>query len=231
MTDFSLLGGLLLGLASSLHCAGMCGGIASGLLFAFAPAGSGGRRAATLLVAQAGRITAYVGAGAFLGAVGSEFYGAFDHAAAHLVLRWAAAVALGWIGLSMLGFAPALSRLDRLAAPIGRVLAGSGRLAMAGGLGGSYAAGLAWGFLPCGMVYGALFYAMLAGSGPGGAQVMAGFGLGTVPAVVATAFGVTQLRRLSASKRLRASAGLALIAVAAASVLLPANAWQMLCIT
>ena len=105
------------------------------------------------------------------------------------------------------------------------------RLAMAGGLGGSYAAGLAWGVLPCSMVYLALFYAMLAGSGPGGAQVMAGFGLGTVPAVVATAFGVTQLRRLTASKRVRASAGVALIGVAVASALLPAAAWQTLCIT
>lgn len=81
------------------------------------------------------------------------------------------------------------------------------------------------------MVYGALFYAMLGGSGPGGAQVMAGFGLGTVPAVVVTALGVTQLRRLTVSKRMRTSAGLALIAVAAASALLPAVSWQALCIT
>ncbi len=35
--SLTLLGGLLLGLASSLHCAGMCGAIASSLMFAFAP--------------------------------------------------------------------------------------------------------------------------------------------------------------------------------------------------
>jgi hypothetical protein len=52
---------------------------------------------------------------------------------------------------------------------------------------------------------------------------MAGFGLGSVPAVVATALGVTQLRRLTVSKRLRTTAGLALIAVPAAGVLLPAT--------
>ena len=39
MTPISLTfaGGLLMGLASSLHCAGMCGAIASSLLMAFDP--------------------------------------------------------------------------------------------------------------------------------------------------------------------------------------------------
>ena len=36
--SLTFLGGLLMGLASSLHCAGMCGAIASSLMFAFSPA-------------------------------------------------------------------------------------------------------------------------------------------------------------------------------------------------
>lgn len=231
MTDLSFVGGLLLGLASSLHCAGMCGGIASGLVFAFDPQGGRARQATVLLVSQMGRIASYVLAGTFLGAVGSEFYGAFNHAAAHLVMRWAAAAALGWIGLSMLGLAPPLTFVDRLTGPIARLARHPGRLALAGGYAGPLVAGAAWGLLPCGMVYGALFYAMLTGSGGGGATVMAGFGLGTLPAVTATALGVASLRRLAFLPRIRIAAGLALIALAAASALLPAAAWEGLCLT
>ena len=105
----TLLGGLLLGLASSLHCAGMCGAIASSLMFSFAAGESEAERASALMAAHAGRVLMYVAGGAILGAVGSTVYGAFDHASAFLVMRWAAAVALGWIGLSVAGFAPSLS--------------------------------------------------------------------------------------------------------------------------
>jgi sulfite exporter TauE/SafE len=35
--SLTVLGGLMLGIASSLHCAGMCGAIASSLMFAFSP--------------------------------------------------------------------------------------------------------------------------------------------------------------------------------------------------
>ncbi|WP_018388270.1 sulfite exporter TauE/SafE family protein [Ancylobacter sp. FA202] len=261
MVDLSFIGGLILGFASSLHCAGMCGGIASGLLLAFEPGRGPGARLRVLLVAQAGRIASYVAAGGFLGFFGSVFYGAFDQGAAHLVLRWAAAVALGWIGLSMIGLAPALTVIDRLAAPLSRLTRAPGRLIPADGAEGPFRAGAAkpflasrarpflagavkpfiagavrpffagaaWGLLPCGMVYGALFYAMLAGSG--GALVMAGFGLGTLPSVTATAFGVTSLRQAAMAPRLRVLAGVALLLVATASALLPEAAWEALCLT
>jgi uncharacterized protein len=102
----TFLGGLLLGLASSLHCAGMCGAIASSLMFAFSPGEAAADRGRALMAAQAGRVLVYVAAGTAVGAVGSTLYGAFDHAGANLFMRWAAAVALGWIGLSVAGLAP-----------------------------------------------------------------------------------------------------------------------------
>jgi sulfite exporter TauE/SafE len=49
--------------------------------------------------------------------------------------------------------------------------------------------GLAWGLLPCGMVYGALLFALFAGTIAGGALVMLGFGLGTLPALIAANLG------------------------------------------
>ena len=163
----------------------------------------------------------YVAGGMVLGAAGSAFYGAFDHAAAYLVMRWAAAVALGWIGLSVAGFAPSLAVVDRFAAPIAQSLRFSPTPAFAGGT-GAFASGLIWGVLPCGMVYGALFYAMLSGSALGGGAVMAGFGLGTLPSVTAAALGISSFRRLARVQQARVWVGLAIIAIAAASVAVPA---------
>jgi uncharacterized protein len=227
--SLTFLGGLLMGLASSLHCAGMCGAIASSLMFAFSPGESPAERARTLLAAHAGRLMMYVAGGLVLGAAGSAFYGAFDHAAAYLVMRWAAAVALGWIGLSVAGFAPSVAVVDRFAAPIAQSLRFSPAPAFAGGT-GAFASGLIWGVLPCGMVYGALFYAMLSGSALGGGAVMAGFGLGTLPSVTAVALGISSFRRLARIRQARVWVGLAIVAIAAASVAVPALASAGFCL-
>jgi len=227
--SLTFLGGLLLGLASSLHCAGMCGAIASSLMFAFSPGDGTGERARALMAAHAGRVLMYVAGGATLGAVGSTVYGAFDHSAAYLFVRWAAAVALGWIGLSVAGLAPSLALFDRLAEPIAANLrlAPANRLA---GDAGAFASGLMWGFLPCGMVYGALFYAMLSGSALRGGAVMAGFGLGTLPSVTAAALGVSSFRRLARTPNARVVVGLGIMALAAASVAVQAMASGGFCL-
>ena len=230
MTPISLTfaGGLLMGLASSLHCAGMCGAIASSLLMAFYPGAGPAARLRTHFTAQSGRMVVYALGGAVLGGAGAAFYGAFDHVAAYLALRWAAAVALGWIGLSVAGFAPSLAGVDRFTAPI------TVRLAQVRGYagasdGGAFVSGMIWGFLPCGMVYGALFYAMLSGSALGGAEVMAGFALGTLPSVTAVALGLSGFRRLGNVKGARIGVGLAIMAIAALSVAAPVASWAALC--
>ncbi len=71
-------GGLLLGLASSLHCASMCGPIAASLTFGFGP-----NRARALMAAQAGRILIYVTAGALAGAAGGAVLSGFRHIPPH----------------------------------------------------------------------------------------------------------------------------------------------------
>ena len=190
-------------------------------MFAFSSGERTSERARSLLTAHAGRLLVYIAGGVALGTIGSTVYGAFDHAGAYLVMRWAAAVALGWIGLSVAGFAPSLAVFDRLAAPIADNL----RFAPARHLAndaGAFASGLMWGFLPCGMVYGALFYAMLSGSPLHGAAVMTGFGLGTLPSVTAAALGVSGFRQLARTPNARVAVGLGIMAIAAASVAVPA---------
>ncbi|MFZ2159164.1 MAG: sulfite exporter TauE/SafE family protein [Bradyrhizobium sp.] len=218
MFDFDqplFVAGLLLGLSSSLHCFGMCSGIAASLHFA---AGLDPNRPArdllaTTLLINAGRIGGYVIAGAIVGGVGSSVFGAFDQSFSHAVLRWAAAAALGWIGLSMLEVLPLPVMLYRIGSRVSKAMdavAGAARLPPTLGL---FVSGTVWGFLPCAMVYAALFYAMLSGSWLGGALAMSGFGLGTLPVLIGAGLGLPLLRRRATSVWLRNGVGIAIIAV------------------
>lgn len=225
MEQINFLGGLLLGLASALHCAAMCGGIAGSLLMAMTPPGDRRRQILSLMSIQGGRVLAYMLAGAVLGGLGAGLYGLFDQRAAYGVLQWAAAVTLGWIGLSLTGLAPALSIFDRVLMPVGAAIT---LLQRRGWVAGPIA-GLLWGFLPCGMVYAALFYATLAGSAGQGMLVMAGFGVGTLPAVTLTALGYSRLLSLSRRQHLRRLVGGCILVLAPVSLLVPATAIQALC--
>jgi sulfite exporter TauE/SafE len=81
------------------------------------------------------------------------------------------------------------------------------------------------------MVYAALFTATLTGSALGGGTLMLGFGLGTLPAVTATAFGITTLARVEARAVARGVIGVA-IAVLGFSTLYPASPTAgLLCLT
>ncbi|WP_417468369.1 sulfite exporter TauE/SafE family protein [Maricaulis sp.] len=227
LTQLSLAGGVLAGFASSLHCVGMCGGIASGLMLTLAPDGDHATRARVILLAQLGRVGAYVVAGAIVGLIGSSVYFSFDRGVAHALLRWAGAVTLVYIGLSVAGWAPSLAGLDRvgnrvvtwLRAPLGSAFSAASPVL----------AGFVWGFLPCGMVYAALFYAMMSGSAAGGAAIMAGFGLGTVPAIIGAAFGAQMLLRLSQRPGLRRAVGLAIVALGLASAAIPWRTLAAMC--
>jgi sulfite exporter TauE/SafE len=227
--SFAILAGLMMGLASSLHCAGMCGSIGSALLMAAHPGGGTVPMARTLLVTQAGRVLAYATAGSVVGLFGTGVATLFDRASAFEVLRWASAVTLVGIGLSTARILPALAGFDRLAAPLGgAVMTLSVRLP---GLGpaASLATGILWGFMPCAMVYGALFAAMLQASAAGSAAFMFGFGLGTLPAVIFTALGLSSLRELARDPRAARAIGLAIAGFGVLSVLI-APAGTVLCL-
>ena len=220
ISEFSFLGGMVLGFASTLHCAGMCGGIATSLTLMFAPQ-SAMDRARILMLAQAGRVTSYMAAGAILGYFGSELYTSFNQAGAFRVLQWFGAVVLIWLGLTFAGLMPMPSVVDRLiariSAAIGRVLAPLRRSAV-----GPYVTGLTWGIIPCPMVYAALFTAMLAGTASGGALFMMGFGLATMIPVGLTAFGVSSLAKVEADGRARIAIGV-VIALFGASTIIPGS--------
>jgi sulfite exporter TauE/SafE len=150
-----------------------------------------------LLVFNAGRITSYAAAGATAGVIGGELALLLE---AQTVLYLLANVMFIAIGLHLAG-ATSLSIVEKLGAPIWRRLQPLAAKAMSGG---AYTAGLLWGWIPCGLVYGALAAAAFAGTAAGGAIAMAAYGLGTLPWLMAGGFLI--------SKTTRAVAGAAVLA-------------------
>ena len=206
------------GLASGVHCIGMCGGIAS----AFAarrviPIRSAPNSAPSFmarewqrqLLLNAGRLTSYACAGAIAGTLGSA--GAFAAEALQMqeILLVFANVMLILMGLYLAGAARVLAPLEALGRPVWRALQPlAGRLHSGdGGLARTYAAGFVWGWLPCGLVYGALGVTVFAGNPATGALGMLAFGLGTLPSLLLAGFAAGRLRRVAASRIARAGAG------------------------
>ncbi len=215
----TLIGGILLGLASALHCGAMCSGICGSALLFLRPE-TNSQRISYLLVLQAGRITTYATLGAIGGLAGSALVTP-DIAVKFKTLQWAGAVALMAMGLSMAGMLPRIAVLDRGALAISNAieritapLRNWPRIA-------PFALGMLWGANACPMVYGALFTATLTGSAWHGVTFMTGFGIGTLPAILAAGYGFSMLKAASGRASLQMAAGLTMAAAGFASVYSP----------
>jgi hypothetical protein len=206
------------GLASSLHCAGMCGGIvaAFGARRVIPVRAAGGAPRAELgrqLAFNLGRITSYGAGGAAVGFAGSVAGYAAGVLAMQGALYFAASAMLALVGLHLAGAGGWLARLEPIGAPLWRRLQPrAARLLGASTLPSAYAAGLAWGWLPCGMVYAALAAAAFAGGPAAGAVAMVAFGLGTLPALLAAGLGAARLRAWLAHRAVRLAAGALVLA-------------------
>ncbi len=113
-----------LGLFSTLHCLGMCGGIIGALTFSLPPAVRSSRwRLASFVGAyNIGRIASYSLAGAVFGAFGRRLFHALSPAYGHFLLQGVAALMLAGIGMYLAGWFPRFPRLESLGAPLWRLL-------------------------------------------------------------------------------------------------------------
>jgi sulfite exporter TauE/SafE len=200
--DLTLAGALAAGLATSLHCAGMCGPLACGV---GALARSESERMVAASVYHAGRLASYTTIGAMCGAVGREPLGWFFRSPA-VLLPWALVAALLLLASGLEKKIPRPAFLTRFAA---RMRFKAQRMPVAGG---AWMTGLLTPFLPCGPLY-AVFLALLAsGSAARGAEVALAFGVGTVPLLWIAQHGFHRLRRqLTPSGLAKVQRGLALV--------------------
>ena len=193
MIPSPVIWGLLLGLGSSLHCAGMCGPIGCSLLL-FGQTESRSTQALRLALMQLGRVLSYVLLGVVFGTFGAGMQKHLDFSQVHLVLQWVAAATIIWLGFSTAGLVPSLAVADRALAPVANAV-GRVRISLAhGGPELALVGGLFWGITPCAMVYTALFNSLLTGNAADGMLLMLAFGAGTVPAVVLSTLALAKAR-------------------------------------
>ncbi len=196
----TLLDGFTIGLASSAHCAGMCG------VFAVR-AGTGGSPTGRMALYLGGKTFTYVFLGAVAGLAGAAVLDTVQGAAPWLA--FAVAGVLLVTGARLLLPAHAIgaggSFLGRLLAPAFRAAHG------AESAGGPFALGAVTGLLPCGVVYVAALRGAATGTPLGGAAAMAAFGLGTMPILAAIGLFGARALRMFGPARLRVAGGVILI--------------------
>jgi len=162
---------LVTGLATSLHCAGMCGPIACGL---GTLAKSEAERLTAASLYHATRLLSYCIIGAICGALGQQPLKWFFDSPA-VLLPWVLVVVLLVMAFGWDKQVPRPAILNRL---IARARFKTHKLSA---YGAASAIGLLTPFLPCGPLYLIFGVALLAGSAAKGAEFTLAFGLGTVP--------------------------------------------------
>ena len=177
-----LLAGTLIGLAGSLHCAGMCGPIALALPHA---ASSRGTYVAGRMLYQLGRISTYSVIGALAGfgagAVSISGYEGAVSITAGILMIVTAVMQILW-HRSLIPTGPMM----KLTMPVRRGLQSLLQQHSLVALGGI---GVINGLLPCGLVLSAVFGSAATADPASGAMFMVAFGVGTLPVMTAISLG------------------------------------------
>ncbi|MCP3871155.1 MAG: sulfite exporter TauE/SafE family protein [Gammaproteobacteria bacterium] len=212
--DLSLPLAFTVGLFSSLHCVGMCGGIMGALSYGLLPEtrNKPPRMLLFLAVYSLGRIASYGVAGGLMGSVGGRLLEWLGPGQGHRWLQLSAALIVVLIGLHIAGWLPKLAQVERIGVPLWNRLEPLGRRLMpVDTLIRAAAYGLIWGWLPCGLVY-TMLISTASHAGPlSGATYMIAFGLGTIPAVMATGLLAGRLFRLASVPYLKATVGVVIV--------------------
>lgn len=211
--NISLLLAFLLGISSSLHCIGMCGGIISALSIAHSGTGNAqGRAHAGLIFSyNLGRILSYCVAGFIVGTVAtlSSF---FASGTAYLLLQSIASLFLLALGFHIAGVFPQLKIIETVGMQAWQKLRPvAGKFIPADTLPRALVAGGIWGWLPCGLVYSVLLWTLSSANPLMGTLYMLFFGLGTLPAMIATGLFSSTVFSFATKGKFRVVAGVLII--------------------
>lgn len=208
MTTSLFITALAMGFFGSPHCLGMCGGIVAAFGISMKHLTPAKRK---LLIAayHFGRLLSYMMLGVLASIIGIKMIAPFltDNAIPRILLG----MALVFSALLILGF-PFLTRLEKLGLGFWNKLAPVRQKVLPiDSLPKALAAGLLWGLLPCGLVYGALVMAISVSATQAhlalGTVFMLFFGLGTLPMLIATDTMIALLQKTVARFNLRKFSG------------------------
>ena len=215
LIDYSVTGAFLVGLMGAGHCIGMCGGLI-GAFSSKLPAKPGQNQLATkltfLLTYNAGRILSYGLAGALVGGSASALGMLFDVDTYLLALRTLAGLMMIVTGLYIAQIWSGVVQIERLGKFIWRFISPlANKVVPIKTMKNAFLGGMLWGWLPCGLVYSTLTWAVAANSAQQGGLIMLAFGLGTLPALLSAGVAANLLSQWVQTKAVRLLSGLVLI--------------------
>lgn len=217
MTWALFLAAFSMGLFGSPHCLGMCGGIVTAFGLSMQHV-SDSKKNGLILTYHLGRLISYALLGLIASLVGvAIFQSIMSNSAPRIVLG----AVLVLIGLAMLGL-PLFNELEKFGMRFWQSLAPLRKKVFPiDSFGKALFAGLLWGFLPCGLVYGALMMAIAGNNIATGAALMFVFGLGTMPMLIATQKTVGMLQSSIKNFRLRQINGVIMMLSGLAVIFIP----------
>ena len=205
------------GLLGSAHCLGMCAGI-SGLFAVGATVASFRAQLPLAIAYNVGRVLSYAFLGVTVAALGGAAVGMIPGLTGPV--RLASGLLIIIIGLQVAFNWRLLAPVEKVGALVWKRLAPRAKgLIPATSIASATGLGLIWGWLPCGLVYGALLLAATTADPVGGGLVMIAFGLGTMPAMIATGLSASKLSAFMSRNRL--GAGLLIVVLGAATLAMP----------
>lgn len=225
LIDWLVVGAALLsGLLGGVHCAAMCGAIATSLSF--------GQKAATpaaqwlqALQPNLGRVSGYTLAGAIVGGFGHGLVALAQMPMLMLVMRIAVGLLMIVVAIRLLDPRGRFNPLARPAAALWQRLQPLQRALLPADTAlKRIAIGLLWGWLPCGLSATLLATAWLQASAFNGALTMLAFGLGTLPVMLPLTWSGARLGQRLQRGGLRVAAGVFVLLAGAVTIAAP---WLM----
>ena len=213
-----LVAAFAMGFFGSPHCLGMCGGIVTA--FGLSMQGvSPAKKNALMLTYHLGRLISYAILGLIGGIIGATVLQPLW--VGNSLPRILIGVVLILIGLTMFGL-PLLNHLEKLGMRLWQSMSPIRKKVFPiDSFPKALMAGLLWGFLPCGLVYGALLMAVVGHDITTGALLMFVFGLGTMPMLIATQKAVGVLQHKIKTFRLRQLNGVIMVLSGLAVIFIP----------
>ena len=218
MTTALLVAALFMGFFGSPHCLGMCGGLVAAFGLSMKDV-SPTKRKALIATYHVGRLLSYASLGLIAGLLGTTVLAPLM--VGNNIPRILLGLVLVFVGMTMLGM-PFLTKLERFGMRFWQALAPlRQKVFPLVTFPRALTAGLLWGFLPCGLVYGALLIAVVGHDPLTGAVLMFAFGLGTIPMLVATHKTVNIIRNQIGRLRLRQLNGAIMVISGLAVAIVP----------
>lgn len=182
MTSF--FAAFIIGIVSAGHCIGMCGGL-------MAAAGLTTKNAKTVVAYNVGRFSTYMILALIVGLLGI--------ALPTNVFPYLQLASGGFLILTLLYFSGAshwVKYIEKIGQPLWQVVKPiSQRVLPVNNPTQAFILGTIWGLIPCGLVYTALAFSISQPTFIGSLASMAGFGLGTFPAMITSALAASKIKK------------------------------------